>query len=72
VLALVHPVAEPYYYAPAQFLELGQAHVTAETLVQMKDLLRRRPQVSELDSLAPGPTSSFWAALPRTHEPATV
>ncbi len=30
------------------FLELGKASVTAETLIQMKDLLRRYPHVAEV------------------------
>ncbi len=29
------------------FLELGRQHVTAETLIQVKDLLRRYPDVAE-------------------------
>jgi hypothetical protein len=36
-------------------VELGQAHVTAETLLQMKDLLRRRPQVALLAPVPLGP-----------------
>ena len=29
------------------FLEMGKDHVTAETLIQIKDLLRRYPDVAE-------------------------
>ncbi len=30
------------------FLEVGKEHITAETLIQMKDLLRRYPDISEV------------------------
>ncbi len=31
-----------------EFLEIGKSHVTAETIIQMKDLLRTYPEIAEV------------------------
>mmetsp|Transcript_4549 Transcript_4549/g.8531 ORF Transcript_4549/g.8531 Transcript_4549/m.8531 type:complete len:786 (+) Transcript_4549:231-2588(+) len=43
-IALELPDAEGIVARLLQFLELGQPHIVGETLVQMKDLLRRQPK----------------------------
>eukprot|EP00240_Pyramimonas_obovata_P000618 CAMPEP_0118943262 /NCGR_PEP_ID=MMETSP1169-20130426/37958_1 /TAXON_ID=36882 /ORGANISM="Pyramimonas obovata, Strain CCMP722" /LENGTH=566 /DNA_ID=CAMNT_0006888471 /DNA_START=40 /DNA_END=1737 /DNA_ORIENTATION=+ len=43
-IALETPDAEPIVMRLLQFLELEQQHITAETLIILKDLLRRHPK----------------------------
>ncbi len=51
------------------FLELGKDCVTAETLIQMKDLLRRYPHMAVLVAMLHDETAGRVSALRATRSP---